>query len=349
MIVSYCSGIGGLDLAVERVFDTHTGHLFEVDHYCDVVLAARFPDAERWGDLSGDDSAGIEVGDGTVVAAGFPCQDISLAGKGAGLDGERSGLWFTILDHIETIRPEWVAVENVPALAKRGLDAVLDGLGAAGYGGVWTFWRAGYMSKNRQRFPHVGAPHQRKRLFILARRGYAGGFRQVEAKFDGQGGDVDRLLSTPTAWDGARGPDLARADRPDAGGMDLVTTVERLLPTPTARDHKGRNQRDDDTCLPGAVDRLPLTFDEDVGDVDVWGVYAPAVARWGTRLGRPAPNPVVDGRVNPALVEWMMGFPAGWITDLDIPRTQQLKMLGNAVVQQQAEAALTYMKTRMTK
>jgi len=65
-----------------------------------------------------------------------------------------------------------------------------------------------------------------------------------------------QLLPTPAASDGARGPDLARANRPDSGGMDLTTVVERLLPTPTSRDHKGRNQRDDDSCLPGAIEHL---------------------------------------------------------------------------------------------
>ena len=281
MIVSYCTGIGGLDLAAERVFCTHTEHTFELDHHCDTVLAARFPNAERWGDLSGDDIAGIQAGDDTVVTAGFPCQDISLAGKGAGLDGERSGLWFTILDHVETVRPEWVAVENVPALAKRGLDVVLEGLAVAGYGGAWTFWRAGYRSKNRQAFPHVCAPHQRKRLFILARRGYewdtvtqadTGQFRQVEAAFAAPTGDVDtlfptpaassygfnqggaagrvgpkrygldnidKLLSTPTAWLGRRpgNSDLSNPESFDRGsGKELTRDIAKLLPTPTATE-----------------------------------------------------------------------------------------------------------------
>ena len=68
-------------------------------------------------------------------------------------------------------------------------------------------------------------------------------------------GSVLPSLPTPAAWDGARGPDLARANRPNSGGMDLVTVTERLLPTPTSRDHKGRNQRNDDTCLHGALEQ----------------------------------------------------------------------------------------------
>lgn len=71
------------------------------------------------------------------------------------------------------------------------------------------------------------------------------------------------LLPTPQAWDGRRGPDLARADRDESGGMDLTTTIERLLPTPTSRDHKGRNQRDDDSCLPGALQHLDRRSSEE--------------------------------------------------------------------------------------
>jgi DNA (cytosine-5)-methyltransferase 1 len=70
-----------------------------------------------------------------------------------------------------------------------------------------------------------------------------------------------------------------------------------------------------------------------------WGVYGPAIRRWEA-LTRPAPAPVDDRqRLAPAFVEWMMGYPAGWVTDVDVARTHQLKMLGNAVIPQQADLA----------
>lgn len=109
-----------------------------------------------------------------------------------------------------------------------------------------------------------------------------------------------------------------------------------LLPTPTARDHKGRNQRDDATCLPGAVATLPT------GDrATAWGRYEPAIRRWEHVLGRPAPAPTDDRRrLNPRFVEWMMGLPDGWVTDVPgLTRTAQLKALGNGVVPQQARLA----------
>ena len=107
--------------------------------------------------------------------------------------------------------------------------------------------------------------------------------------------------------------------------MPLAVAV-KLLPTPTSRDWKGRNQRNDETCLPGAV-----------AASSKWGDYAPAIARWEHVLGLPAPEPVDGaGRLSPRFVEWMMGWPEGWVTDLDLKRTAQLRLLGNGVVPQQA-------------
>jgi DNA (cytosine-5)-methyltransferase 1 len=76
-----------------------------------------------------------------------------------------------------------------------------------------------------------------------------------------------------------------------------------------------------------------------------WGVYAPAVRRWESVLGRPAPVPTQPGRhgrpvLAPAFVEHLMGLPAGWVTDLDLPRTAQLRALGNGVVPHQAAHAV---------
>jgi DNA (cytosine-5)-methyltransferase 1 len=71
-----------------------------------------------------------------------------------------------------------------------------------------------------------------------------------------------------------------------------------------------------------------------------WGPYGPAIARWETVIGRPAPAPVDDRGLNPSLVEWMMGLPEGWVCGLGLSRTAELRMLGNGVVPQQAALAL---------
>lgn len=93
-----------------------------------------------------------------VVSGGFPCQDISAAGKGEGLSGERSGLWFEMLRVVEEVRPRFVFAENSPNLRTRGLGTVIEGLGGLGYDVRWCVLGA----------RHVGAPHQRNRIWILA-------------------------------------------------------------------------------------------------------------------------------------------------------------------------------------
>ena len=115
--------------------------------------------------------------------------------------------------------------------------------------------------------------------------------------------------------------------------MDVV-----LLPTPTAvRSRNATSGRQ-----PDAKFNTGTTLD-DVAYTGEWGKYTDAVKRWEF-LTRPAPAPSEEGqkgrRLAPPFVEWMMGLPPGWVTDIDIPRTAQLKALGNGVVPQQAAAAL---------
>lgn len=93
-----------------------------------------------------------------IVAGGFPCQDISAAGKGAGITGERSGLWSEFARVIRLVRPRFVFVENSPMLTLRGLDVVLADLAALGFDAVWEVVSAA----------HAGAPHRRERIWILA-------------------------------------------------------------------------------------------------------------------------------------------------------------------------------------
>ena len=95
-----------------------------------------------------------------VVSGGFPCQDISAAGKGAGIEGERSGMWREMARVVSEVRPQFVFVENSPMLVTRGLERVLGDLTEIGYDTRWTVMGAA----------DVGAPHQRDRIWICARR-----------------------------------------------------------------------------------------------------------------------------------------------------------------------------------
>ena len=99
-----------------------------------------------------------------VICGGFPCQDISAAGKGAGIGGKRSGLWKEYARIIDEIRPEFVFAENSPLLRTRGLDVVLEDLSELGYDARWCVLGAW----------HVGAPHKRNRMWILAHAASAG-------------------------------------------------------------------------------------------------------------------------------------------------------------------------------
>jgi DNA (cytosine-5)-methyltransferase 1 len=152
------AGIGGFRLGSEWAglrFDRH--FYSEVDPYACKVYAARFPEAEALGDIRAIKGVALPRGD-WIIAGGFPCQDISVAGKGAGLSGERSGLWYEYARIIGELRPRYAIMENVGALAFRGLDSVLGSLAALGYDAEWQDIRAS----------DVGAPHRRERIWIVA-------------------------------------------------------------------------------------------------------------------------------------------------------------------------------------
>lgn len=158
-IGSLCTGYGGLDLAVMQVLGGDLAWCAEIDAHCRKILAARFEGVPNHGEITTVDWAEVAAVD--IVTAGWPCQDISLAGQGAGMkEGTRSGLWFCIADCLRQVRPDTVFLENVAALRTRGLARVLADLAALGYDARWATMRAS----------DVGAPHGRARLFVLATR-----------------------------------------------------------------------------------------------------------------------------------------------------------------------------------
>jgi DNA (cytosine-5)-methyltransferase 1 len=152
---SLFSGIGGMDLGLERA-GMRCLWQSEIDPYASRVLRKHWPGVPNLGDITRIDWSGVERPD--LVCGGFPCQDISIAGKGAGLAGERSGLWYELARCVREVRPRIVLVENVAALLFRGLDAVLGTLASLGYDCEWACLPAAA----------VGAPHIRDRVFIVA-------------------------------------------------------------------------------------------------------------------------------------------------------------------------------------
>ena len=158
-VLDLFSGIGGFSLGLERAGMT-TVAFCEIDAKARKVLQKHWPHVPIFTDvktLSAEAlrERGISV---DVICGGFPCQDISVAGKGAGIEGERSGLWSEFARLIGELRPRYAIVENVSALLNRGLDRVLGDLSEVGYDAEWHCIPAAA----------VGAPHRRDRIWIVA-------------------------------------------------------------------------------------------------------------------------------------------------------------------------------------
>lgn len=172
------SGIGGFALGAKWAGWEFENHLYsEIEPYAVAVYEKNFPDAVNLGDvrtINGQDIKEKYGGD-WLLAGGFPCQDISEGGKQRGIYANRSGLWFQMQRLISEIRPRYVLIENVFALSYRGLDRVLLGLAACGYDAEWQCISAA----------HIGAPHNRRRLWIVA---YPSGAR---------GGQPDQVPAVP--------------------------------------------------------------------------------------------------------------------------------------------------------
>ena len=152
---SLFAGIGGFDLGLERAGMVCKWQV-EIDEYATRVLEKHWPTVRRWNDVRTFPPEGDWNVD--VICGGFPCQDISVAGKGAGLAGARSGLWYEFARIIGDLRPRYVVVENVAALLTRGMDSVLGTLSTLGYDAEWHVVPASA----------VGAPHRRERVWIVA-------------------------------------------------------------------------------------------------------------------------------------------------------------------------------------
>lgn len=168
-IVSLFAGIGGLELGLEAAIPgAHVVAQVEIDPHCRHVLAKHWPQALRYSDVRtvhrpvilpcGAQHIAAPLPAYDLVCGGFPCQDLSLAGRGAGLGGARSGLWWEFHRIIRETRPRFVVLENVAALVVRGLDVVLGALAQLGYDAEWSVLSAA----------SVGAPHLRRRVFVIA-------------------------------------------------------------------------------------------------------------------------------------------------------------------------------------
>ena len=216
-IGSLFSGIGGLDLGLERAGMDVIWQV-ENDPYCNKVLEKHWPGVKRYGDIKDVDWSRVEGAD--LICGGFPCVDISHAGRRAGLEGEHSGLWAHFHRAVSEIRPAFALVENTSSLLVRGIGKILSDLASIGYDAEWDCLPAAAF----------GAPHLRARIWILAYPGRGRYRPQKKAIFAG------RALPEYDAWWSSE-PDVgrvahgvpARVDRLRGLGNAVVPQVAEYI------------------------------------------------------------------------------------------------------------------------
>jgi site-specific DNA-cytosine methylase len=247
------SGIGGLTLALAPW--VRPSVYCDNDRFAQAVLLSRMarqelPYAPIWDDIRTLRAEILPTVD--IIYGGFPCQDISTAGTGAGLDGSRSGLFFEVVRLARELRPRFLFLENVAAIAVRGLDRVLLELTALGYDCRWTIVSAA----------EVGAPHLRERWFLLAHA---------------NGGQYTRDR-------GAKGKERAT--------LTGIAMGWSKFPTPNATDWKGPSTRSKGKERPASDDDLPTRVGGQLNPTWVeWLMGFPigwtACADWATPWFRP--------------------------------------------------------------
>jgi len=381
-----CAGYGGLFQAVQSVLGGELAFVADNDPGAAKILAHRYPDVPNHGDITTIDW--VAAGPVDVLTAGFPCQPVSLAGKRLGEADER-WIWPEVASAVRALRPGLVVLENVSALVVRGLAGVVADLAAIGYVGSWVCVRAcdaGAPHRRERIFVTAWPAEDTHRTAGGERRqpapGQATGWWS-RADAGGSGG-------APAAADTDNYTARARREPEDAGrrrtesaqccGVAAYTPGDGrdqgraepagLLRGPDAAE-RGHAPADADSAPggrhgprrgPGPLQGPPVAerapqqprrLHSGSGDQGAmaWGAYEPAIRRWETILGRPAPRPTEPGRtgerLSPAFVEWMQGLPEGWVTGVPgLSRNAQLKALGNGVVPQQAAMALRLLLAR---
>ena len=355
------SGIGGFALAGESV-GIETAAFCEIEPFAVNVLQKRFPGVPVFPDvreLGGDSIGGIDI-----VCGGFPCQDLSVAGKRAGLAGERSGLWYEMLRIIAGVRPHYVLAENVRGAVNLALPTVVSGLEGEGYE-----VRASVVPASA-----FGAPHKRERLFVLGvRRDVADAY---SAGLEGRdcGSLHERPCEQPPREGGALWPTPSVCGNNNRRGLsensgDGLATAVRMWATPSSADCKGSHGGGQGRSLRTDIYNTkriwptPSASSATIQDMEQ--------AKFsGNDPNRPKYSEVKSvGSLNPAWVEILMGYPLGWTDpDCDEPepwpgwpalmgdsqhtyepprtcgklpnRAARLKCLGNAVVPAQVRPFL---------
>jgi DNA (cytosine-5)-methyltransferase 1 len=306
-IGSLCTGYGGLDMAVEAYFNAEMVWCAENDKYASKVIEERF-NKINLGDIKQIDWASVEPID--ILTAGYPCQPFSHAGQRKGENDERH-IWPQILKGISILRPKYIILENVRGHLSLGFKEVLSDLAQNGYDARWRIVRAS----------DVGAPHQRARLFIVA---YPSSERCENQLCTKESNQSEQSITSNTNCDACE--KSRRTNR-------KISTEGRGLQSGQNIGKTGSEYR--------------CSCEVDCNTHDQHQPHNREMSQLGRRFAtrcemsvQAIPDTLVDKKLNAVFVEYMMGLPTGWVTDLDLSRSQQLKMLGNGVVPQQAYFAL---------
>lgn len=361
-IGSLFSGYGGLDMAIDGKLVWYS----EIEPAACKVMAANHPGIPNLGDITKIDWDKVPPVD--ILTGGYPCQPFSMAGLRKGTNDERH-LWPFVRDAIRTIRPRFALLENVRGHLTLGFDVVLSDLAELG---IFTRWGV-------VRAADAGAPHNRARIFILAdtygarlQRESIGeiSIRRTSSNCD----DVsDSDGSSKQAFnDGRSGTgDFGRSQSLECDREIASDSCGKRYGSGKGSGSLGSMDRENENgsweqqqswqefgtgSVENASDAGSFGFSGsstfrklegsrscEYGQTN-WGEYETAIRRWESIIERPPPVPTVRrndrDRLNPLFVEWMMGLPEGWVTGHGLSAAQELKMLGNGVVPQQAQLAL---------
>ena len=373
---SLFTGYGGLDIAVGGDLAWYS----EIDKPACKVLQTHYPNVPNLGDITKIDWAQVEPVD--VITGGYPCQPFSHAGLRKGKNDERH-LWPYVRDAIDALRPRYAILENVSGHLTLGFGDVLADLATIGFNAEWGIIRAS----------DVGAPHGRKRLFIVAyadsqglqgspsgsgeaqteRHGHAEqGVGAFTTNPSGNGHGIELHAPRMGSMEGetTRSSQQRQRTRGKSDSRGVVVAADtvgehgqlaagRLHSELTHGNRGQRNAANTDnrhgqTVRPVQGFRSRHAARSDMPELQPinWGKYQPAIERWEAVIDRSAPAPTVQhkgkARLNPQFVEWMMGLDEGHVTGHGLSSAQELKMLGNGVVPQQARAAINQLLERIT-
>jgi DNA (cytosine-5)-methyltransferase 1 len=309
---SLFSGYGGLDIAVGGTLQWWS----DIEKSSIAVMSKHHSGKQNIGDVKIAEWEKLDSVD--VITGGYPCQPFSHAGNRKGSLDDRH-LWPYVFCAITVIRPNFVILENVRGHVSLGLDSVISDMNYIGYTAKWTIVKAS----------DIGAPHQRQRVFILARK--------QNQKIDTSIVNKNRktiltnriarptnLLPTPTVVD-----------------MGNNKTPKQWDEWKNKQREKHKNGNGHGASLTQEAIAISRSIKENQGS-EKYGKYNDAIVQW-EKLTRTSPFPTIEPectQINTRFVEWMMGLDDGYVTSLGLSRSQELKLLGNGVCPQQAMFAI---------